>query len=1116
MKFKKVSSIILSLSLALSGITQIFAADAEQYALADFGKDETFVNCKVNAFTNPVEVGGRMGRMSKKGQGQHHIYVNVADSFMHDLPDGTPVEVTVEYFDRGTGMFTLDYDSHDYNAGGYANVGCSDIVKLTNTEEWKSYTFHIEDMWMVNKISRGCDFRIGTWGIEMGTSTDDVIFGSIKVEYADFLYLTETKVDSERYGNIFSSDDEIKINHNLKNKTAKAVVSKYDYKLYDANNALLAEKSGELKLEPHEEKTGELIFENPKTKGLYSLKITQTEYYEDTPDDVRVQEFSEGFSISYLIDKEDRNPYYGIAQQIFDGRGDADISTKIMSGAGITWMRDDFKWNTHEQPNGTFAMNEGELEKIKTMKENGINLLFVLGRYTNLPSGSKAPATDEEIAKYAEFCGWAAKELKGYVDHFEIWNEYNIKTFNNANLPPEQYAKMLKAAYPAIKAANPDAVVIGIDTADVDLQWIKRVFEAGAYDYCDYISVHPYDWTKDFREGRMIKLAGELKELMSQYGEMKPVWATEIGFSTYTGDTGYTRIGQAAASVRMNTVNRAYGLYDVITQYSFHDRARPEHQEYNWGLVNSWSDPNLPDNGAKESYLAMAAHNYFCGADTVVKNKDADIEARWYAVDFYNERIGKDALILMAAGEPVVNSYKLGCKSLELYDLYGNKMSTLVSDDGVYTFPMNKVPYYAVGSFTSFEKTDAKGTIVADSVRKVCSPDDEIEFNFTLMDRSKNLSLSVEEINGVTVKENKGFINGKAKIILETSAEVSGELSVTINASDENGNTYYSTKHVLEIEAPISINVKSEEAVPGSKTHWKATVEVTNVSQARQLNGTVSVTGPADVSVICKPREFKNLAPGKSITFIFNLPERIVKPTVDLEITTVLSNGLSYKNTSTMDFATAVYAENKPVIDGIASPGEWIGSWVGAREKKDIRENDKWKGPEDLSFSGTVMWDEDTFYLMSIVTDDIYSTVYTPNEPRYSYRGDNIQFGLDERLEINAAETSDINELSMGSLRGWGDFVFRHNSYHGLDKNVLVENVDICIKRYDTYTVYEAAIPFEEIFYEGFEIDTSRPYRFSVMINENDGIARKGWIQYTSGIGSYKDVSEFGTIRFIK
>lgn len=1108
----------LSLSLAFSGADFVFAAEkTDEYALAYFGSEDTFENITIPGYvTDTIDVGGRMARTTKIAQSSHHLYCDVNDEFMYAIPNGTPVEITVEYYDSGTGMFTLDYDSYDSNAGGNVNTGCAEIVNLTDTQEWKTHTFHLEDMRMMNSMSMKTDFRVGTWGIMMGNSTSDVTFGSIKVEYADYLHFTETWIDSERVGNIFTADDEIKLNQNARNKTVKTVVTNFDYKLYDSNNALIGEKTAELTVGPKETGIAEVVFDNPKENGLYTLDIVQTEYYVDTPDDVRTLETTDGFSVSILLDEGERNPYYGVAQQISEGRGDADISTKLMAQNGMTWMRDDFKWETHETAPGVFEMREGELEQIRTMKENGINLLYILGRYTALPSGGQAPATDEEIAQYAEFCGWAAGELKGLVDHFEIWNEYNIATFNSSNQPPEQYAKMLKAAYTAIKEANPDAVVFAIDTADVDLEWAKRVFDAGGYDYCDAVSVHPYDWTGDFREGRLIDLGQQMRELMSQYGEMKPLWATEIGFSTYTGSTGYTRIGQAAASIRMNTVSRAYDIYDVITQYSFHDRARPDAQEYNWGLVNCWEDPDLTDNGAKESYLAMAAHNYFCGGNTTVKNKDADIEGRWYAVDFYNERLEKDALILFSAGEPQLKSYNLGCGSVELYDIYGNKMSDLVSDNGVYTFTMSDIPYYVVGSFTSFERTDATGIVTADSVRKVCAPDDEVEFNFTLSDASKNLTLEVEEINGVTVKENTGFVNGAAKIVLETSADVDGEKIVTVKAVDENGNTYYSTEHVLEIESPIQITVTSEEAVPGSKTHWRASVEVTNVSQARSLSGTVEVTGPEDVAAISEPREFTDLEPGGSITFLFNLPERIVKPTVDLEVTTTLSNGLEYTTTSNMDFATAIYAETKPTIDGVVTPGEWVGSWIGADEKKDIRENPNWKGPEDLSFSGTVMWDEDTFYLMAIVTDDIYSTNYEPLMPQYSYRGDNVQFALDDRLEINSVETGEINELSIGNLDGYGNFVFRHNSYYGLPKNVQLEDVEACVQRYDTYTVFEAAIPFDSIFYEGFEIDVSRPYRFSVMINENDGVGRKGWIQYTSGIGSYKDVTEFGTIRFIK
>ena len=179
-KYVKTLCAALSLSLGLSGAN--FAAAAEgtdEYALAYFGSEDTFENMTIPGYvTDTIDVGGRMARTTKIANASHHLYCDVNDEFMYAIPNGTPVEITVEYYDSGTGMFTLDYDSYDSNAGGYANMGCAEIVNLTDTQEWKTHTFHLEDMRMMNGMSMKTDFRVGTWGIMMGNSTSDVTFGS--------------------------------------------------------------------------------------------------------------------------------------------------------------------------------------------------------------------------------------------------------------------------------------------------------------------------------------------------------------------------------------------------------------------------------------------------------------------------------------------------------------------------------------------------------------------------------------------------------------------------------------------------------------------------------------------------------------------------------------------------------------------------------------------------------------------------------------------------------------------------------------------------------------------------------------------------------------------------
>ena len=83
-------------------------------------------------------------------------------------------------------------------------------------------------------------------------------------------------------------------------------------------------------------------------------------------------------------------------------------------------------------------------------------------------------------------------------------------------LDAEHYVKMLKACYQEIKKVNPDIPVIGIDCAGVDIDFMKKVFDAGGYEYMDVVSVHPYYVYKEqrFDDQEWAKWVLEVKDLM--------------------------------------------------------------------------------------------------------------------------------------------------------------------------------------------------------------------------------------------------------------------------------------------------------------------------------------------------------------------------------------------------------------------------------------------------------------------------------------------------------------------------------------------------------------------------------------------------------------------------
>ena len=81
-----------------------------------------------------------------------------------------------------------------------------------------------------------------------------------------------------------------------------------------------------------------------------------------------------------------------------------------------------------------------------------------------------------------------------------------------------------------------------------------------------------------------------------------------------------------------------------------------------------------------------------------------------------------------------------------------------------------------------------------------------------------------------------------------------------------------------------------------------------------------------------------------------------------------------------------------------------------------------------------------------------------------------------------------------------------------------VENYKLAINRdnMEQTTVYEIALPWTEILPEKFsELDLNRSLGFSMLVNDNDGKGRRGWIEYASGIGEGKNTALFTYLNLV-
>lgn len=133
-----------------------------------------------------------------------------------------------------------------------------------------------------------------------------------------------------------------------------------------------------------------------------------------------------------------------------------------------------------------------------------------------------------------------------------------------------------------------------------------------------------------------------------------------------------------------------------------------------------------------------------------------------------------------------------------------------------------------------------------------------------------------------------------------------------------------------------------------------------------------------------------------------------------------------------MLFTVAKYAEKKPTIDGVITDGEWSENWIGVDEKKSVKLIQDWGGPDDLSFNTNLMWDEEAFYLSAVVRDDVHCVTYTPTGPANMWRGDSIQFAVDDREVISSGAQGRFTELGIAQLQSGQSALHRWSTLYSV------------------------------------------------------------------------------------
>jgi len=141
--------------------------------------------------------------------------------------------------------------------------------------------------------------------------------------------------------------------------------------------------------------------------------------------------------------------------------------------------------------------------------------------------GREGPANawpPRDMGEYAAFVGYLARRYGTRLAAIEIWNEPDQVNERYLAGPskPQRYAELLRAAYPAIKQADPQLQVLAGSLVGSNGVFLRALYAAGIKGYYDGLAVHYYHLTlASLRSIREVQLAN---------GDSKPLWLDEFGW----------------------------------------------------------------------------------------------------------------------------------------------------------------------------------------------------------------------------------------------------------------------------------------------------------------------------------------------------------------------------------------------------------------------------------------------------------------------------------------------------------------------------------------------------------------------------------------------------------
>lgn len=254
---------------------------------------------------------------------------------------------------------------------------------------------------------------------------------------------------------------------------------------------------------------------------------------------------------------------------------------------GLRFVRMDFSWVAIEKKQGEYDFKAYH-ELVDSLATKGIRALFILDYGNPLYDKDMAPHTDEGRAAFAKFAAAGAAHFKGKGVLWEIWNEPNI-FFWRPQPKVEDYVKLAKVVYPALKKADPGCTVLAPALSGWDYGFLESAFKLGLLECTDVVSLHAYGANKP--EDAAIYFR-KVRELVKQYAAKDkeyPIVSGEWGYSSF--NKGVSIETQADYVARQFLSNIANGCRLSIWYDWKDDGPDPDENEHRFGSVQQDMTP---------------------------------------------------------------------------------------------------------------------------------------------------------------------------------------------------------------------------------------------------------------------------------------------------------------------------------------------------------------------------------------------------------------------------------------------------------------------------------------------------------------------------------------------